>query len=163
MAGDASGRNHTVEGLENDVNYTFEVRAAAGLVAQSTARPEVSVAIQVSYESAVYQAAEGGAGVAVGVRLSRAADQALTIPIRVAADTGTEKEDYAVPGLVEGTLGLWFPQGASSQSFEIVARDDGDADNETVRLWFGGLPAGVRVGTPAQAVVTLIDDEGDSD
>ena len=112
VAGDASARSHTVEGLENDVNYTFEVRAAAGLVAQSTARPEVSVAIQVSYESAVYQAAEGGAGVAVGVRLSRAADQALTIPIQTIRNKSPRRKQAFIPvncgalpaGLVESEL-----------------------------------------------------------
>ena len=167
VAGEASARSHTVEGLENGVEYAFAVRAAnpagAGLVAQGAARPRSLGPMQVSYGSAVYQAAEGGAGIAVGVRLSRGAEQALIIPIMVSADAGTEEEDYAVPGLVDGARWLSFPQGASSQSFEIVARDDGDADDETVRLWFGRLPAGVMVGTPAQAVVQLIDDEGEPD
>ena len=48
VAGDASARGQTVEGLENGVEYTLEVRAAnpagAGLVAQVAARPEASVA-----------------------------------------------------------------------------------------------------------------------
>ena len=165
VAGDASVRSQTVDGLENDVEYAFEVRAAnpagAGLVAQVAARPRGLVPMQVSYRSAVYQAAEGGAGIAVGVRLSRVADQELTIPIMVSADAGAEEEDYAVLGLVEGTLWLLFPPGSSSQSFEIMARDDVDTDDETVRLWFGRLPSGATVGTPAQAVVTLMDDDGD--
>ena len=48
VAGDASARGQTVDGLENGVEYTFEVRAAnpagAGPVAQVAARPEAWVA-----------------------------------------------------------------------------------------------------------------------
>ena len=44
VAGDASARGHTVDGLENGVEYTFEVRAAnpagVGPVAPAAARPE---------------------------------------------------------------------------------------------------------------------------
>lgn len=46
VAGDASARDHAVEGLENGVKYTFAVRAAnpagAGLVAQIAARPQTA-------------------------------------------------------------------------------------------------------------------------
>ena len=46
VAGDASARGHTVEGLENGMEYMFEVRAAnpagAGLVAPVSARPGAS-------------------------------------------------------------------------------------------------------------------------
>ncbi len=46
VAGGAAARDHRVEGLENGVEYAFEVRAAnpagAGAVAQVAARPEVA-------------------------------------------------------------------------------------------------------------------------
>lgn len=46
VAGGAAAQSHTIEGLENDVQYAFEVRAAnpagAGAVAQVAARPEVA-------------------------------------------------------------------------------------------------------------------------
>ena len=46
VAGDASARGHRVEGLENGVEYTFEVRAAnpagGGLIAPVSARPGVA-------------------------------------------------------------------------------------------------------------------------
>ena len=46
VAGDASARGHRVDGLENGVEYTFEVRAAnpagGGLVARVSARPKVA-------------------------------------------------------------------------------------------------------------------------
>ena len=46
VAGEASARGHRVEGLENGVEYTFEVRAAnpagVGLIAQVSARPGVA-------------------------------------------------------------------------------------------------------------------------
>ena len=49
VAGNASARGHTVDGLENGVEYTFEVRAAnpagAGPVAPVAARPEAGVAV----------------------------------------------------------------------------------------------------------------------
>ncbi len=59
VAGDASARDQTVEGLENGVKYTFEVRATnpagAGSVAQAAASPRGSESVQVSYH-----APEGG-------------------------------------------------------------------------------------------------------
>ncbi|MYB71773.1 MAG: fibronectin type III domain-containing protein [Gemmatimonadetes bacterium] len=52
-------------------------------------------------------------------------------------------------------------RGASSESFTLTANEDADSDDETVSVSFGTLPAGVvSVGTPRQATVRLLDNDG---
>ena len=163
VPGGGSARDTTVAGLLNGTAYEFAVRAVNGVGAGAStsvkATPQGSSTLAVSFGSATYAAQEGGAGVSIGVGLSPSSSQPVHIPVVVAADKGTEPDDYTVSGLSAGAV--VFAAGASSSSFTITANEDADRDDETVSVSFGTLPAGVvAVGTTRQATVTLRDNDG---
>lgn len=109
-----------------------------------------------SFGQADYAAAEGGRAVAVRVLLNAAAEREVTVPLTAAPGDGATAADYAgVPAAVT------FVAGATVQTFEVTAVDDGeDDDGETVVLGFGPLPAGVAAGSPAAATVAIADADG---
>ena len=85
------------------------------------------------------------------VRLSRAATEALRIPISVDPRSGP----FTLGGLGTDTT-LTIASGISG-TFTIRADQDADRVDETVTLGFGDLPSGVVAGTPSSATVTLTD------
>ncbi len=128
----------------------------AGKRAESAATSPVAAGVlAVSFGSESYQAFEGGGAVPVVVRLSRPLSQAVSIPIQVSADEGTEPGDYTVAGLNEGKV--VFAAGKPEQSFTITANEDADRDDETVTLSFE--TSGVA-SAPPKATVTLRDNDG---
>ena len=144
-------------GSRMQVEAFYDDAQGRGQRAYSVKTAPVQDRLEVSYESATYQASEGGSSVSIRVRLSGPDDQALTIPIKVRAGDNTESGDYAVKGL--SNKQLLFPAGTTERSFTIRALADPDSADETVLLSFGALPAGVVVGTTRQATVTLLDDD----
>ena len=159
--------SYTVMKLTNDELYTFEMYAydSAGEVAvalaSATPRTETA-AVQVAYGSDSYQAQEGGEAVEVTVRLTGPAHKAVSIPVTVTRDTGTEVGDYAVGWKEHTANSLSFAVGDRSQSFEITANQDADSDDETVTvgLTVDNLPSWLGAGTPTMATVRLLDDDG---
>ena len=158
--------SYAVQRLTNGVLYTFEVYAydSAGevAVASATVMPGEAMAdVQVFYGSDLYQAQEGGAPVEVTVRLTDWARHAVSIPVTVTRDAGTEAGDYAVAGLTANSLS--FAEGAWYQSFEITANEDPDSDDETVTVGLtlddDDLPSWLGAGTPVTATVRLRDDD----
>ena len=158
--------SYAVQRLTNGVLYTFEVYAydSAGevAVASATVMPgEATADVQVFYGSDLYQAEEGGAPVEVTVRLTDWARHAVSIPVTVTRDAGTEAGDYAVAGLTANSLS--FAEGAWYQSFEITANEDPDSDDETVTVGLtlddDDLPSWLGAGTPVTATVRLRDDD----
>ncbi len=147
--------------LTNGVRYRFFVRAENPAGPSEASAPAEAVLLTVAYSASSYEATEGGAAVEVGVVLSPATDRAVSIPLTVTAEAGTEASDYTVGGLSQGTeAGAYtvsFTPGQSIQTFTITANVDEDEDDETVSLGLGPLPSGVRAGTPASATVTLLD------
>ena len=158
--------SYAVQRLTNGVLYTFEVYAydSAGevAVASATVMPGEAMAdVQVFYGFDLYQAEEGGAPVEVTVRLTDWARHAVSIPVTVTRDAGTEAGDYAVAGLTANSLS--FAEGAWYQSFEITANEDPDSDDETVTVGLtlddDDLPSWLGAGTPVTATVRLRDDD----
>ena len=158
--------SYTATGLTNGVRYMFEVYAydsvGAVAVASASATPGAATTdVQVSYSAEAYQAEEGGAAVAVAVRLTEAARQAVSIPVTVTRDADTEEGDYTVGGLTAGALS--FAVGADARSFTILAHEDADMADETVELGLTltGLPSWLGAGAPTTATVTLRDNDDD--
>ena len=145
-------------GSRMQVEAFYDDAQGRGQRAYSVKTAPVQDRLEVSYESATYQALEGGSSVSIRVRLSGPDDRALTIPIKVRAGDNTESGDYAVKGLINKQL--LFPAGTIEKSFTIRALADPDSADETVLLSFGALPAGVvAVGTTRRATVRLLDDD----
>ena len=142
----AETTSHTVTGLSNGVRYRFSVRAHAldrvGRVARVEVQLPALALLTVAYRASKYEAWQGGAAVEVEVVLSPATDRAVSIPITVTADAGTEASDYTVEGLLSGGT-VSFTPGESTQSFTITANVDEDRADETVSLGLGPLPEGV--------------------
>ena len=91
-----------------------------------------------------------GYDVTVTVRLSRALEEAATIPLTVRRGT-SEEDDH-------GTLeGVDIAAGEDRASGTIATSEDADSDDETFTVRLGSLPAGVRAGTPSSVVVTIDD------
>ncbi len=151
----------TLDGLTNGRPYTFEVWAVnavgAGASAFQRATPQAAGPMSVSFGSDSYRAFEGGDPALVMVQLSPSPSRSVSIPVMVLADEGTEPGDYTVAGLNAGKV--VFAAGESASSFTIMANEDADRDDETVRLSFE--TSGVA-SAPPEATVTLLDnDEAD--
>ncbi len=157
----AETTSYTVPNLTNGVRYRFFVRAENPAGPSEESNEAEAVLLTVAYSASSYEAWQGGAAVEVGVVLSPPTDRAVSLPVRVTADAGTEASAYTVGGLSPGTeAGAYtvsFIPGQSTQTFTITANEDEDRDDETVSLELGPLPEGVSAGTPASATVTLRD------
>ena len=110
------------------------------------------VGLAVSYGAASYTATEGGDDATVTVSLSPAADREVRIPITTDPATG----DFNLP-----VREVVFASGEQTKEITVEAADDADLDDETVKLGFGTLPAGVSAGTQSTTTVTLKDDDKD--
>ena len=114
----------------------------------------------VSFEMASYVATEGGTDAAVTVELSAPAPRQVDILLTAEGLRGAIATDWS--GVPER---LTFNAGDTAKTFTLVAVDDEVEDEgEMVELGFGVLPDGFSAGSPATALVTLMnDDEGPSD
>ena len=79
----------------------------------------------------------------------------MVVPITADNQGGASNGDYSgVPADVT------FESGDTEKTFTFTATDDtADDDDESVKLGFGTLPAGVTEGTTAEAVVSITDDD----
>ena len=94
--------------------------------------------------------------VEVTVTLSADPERTVVIPIETTNQGGATVADYS--GVPQS---ITFNAGDTAQTFTFTAEADAeDDDGETVLLGFGTMPdAGVSEGTPAQATVTITDDD----
>ena len=154
------------------VRLSFGATLPAGVTAGTPAQATVTITdddvptVTVQFGAASYTVAEsddtGTANVMentveVTVTLSVDPERTVTIPIETTDLNGATAADYSgVPQNVTFTSG-----GNTSMPFTFTAEADNDNDDgESVRLSFGAtLPAGVTAGTPAQATVTITDDD----
>ena len=113
-----------------------------------------NVPVAVSFEQSAYTVAEGDS-VTVKVVLSADPKRQVVVPITASNKGGASNGDYSgVPANVT------FESGETEKEFTFTATDDtADDDDESVRLAFGTLPAGVMEGTTAEAVVSITDDD----
>ena len=123
--------------------------------AESALTAVVAVAqVTVRFGGSVYSAMEGGASARVTVILDKDPHRRLTVPLTNTPGGGAVAADYAAPAQVV------FNAGETSKNVTVTARDDDvDDDGESVNLAFGMLPDGVRVGSPASAVVRITDND----
>ena len=112
------------------------------------------IPVTVTFEQRSYEAAEGSS-VTVKALLSADPDRTVTIPVTRSNEGTTTEDDYSgVPGSVT------FAAGETEASFTFVAaQDTDDDDGERVVLGFGTLPNAVTAGTPAEATLSIDDDD----
>ena len=108
-----------------------------------------------SSNSTIRELREGGS-YWLGVRLDKAPDQAMTIPLVVEHTGGATADDYTgVPTSVT------FEAGEQKSGVSIAGVDDAEKDHgEGFKVSFGTLPAGVKVATKRSvATFTIIDND----
>ena len=111
-------------------------------------------AVKVSFAAGSYAVTEGGS-VTVTVQLDTAPGRTLDIPLAATSTTGAWPGDYSLPESVT------FSASQTTRTVTFRAtQDTRQEDEETVTLGFGApLPAGVSVGSQAEATVTLTDND----
>ena len=113
-----------------------------------------TISLSVNFGQSSYAVDEGGT-VQVTVTLDADPERPVTIPITTMDQNGASASDYSgVPA------DLTFNSGEREQSFTIqAAQDSVDDEDESVKLGFGTLPAGVSEGSTAEATVSITDDD----
>ena len=115
------------------------------------------VDVTVSFGQGSYSVAEGDM-VDVTVTLSADPERTVEIPISTSNQGGATPADYTVTPTT-----VTFNSGETSKSLTFAATQDGvDDDDESVRLGFENLPAGVSAGTTDEATVFITDEECNS-
>ena len=120
--------------------------------------------VTVSFGSASYTVAESDDSsttnvveneVSVTIRLSADPERTVTIPLTATGQGGATASDYSVPNSVV------FNAGDTEKEITFQATpDDVDDDGESVKLGFGSsLPARITTGSPAEATVSITDDD----
>ena len=147
--------------LVTDDVYMARVRAVNG-VGNSEWSSDTTVGV--SWSAASYAALEGHSGTTVTLKLSAAPTGDVTVPISVDLVGGAEAGDYSgVPVSVTFDSSSTLVDGLPTESFVVVATDDGDHDeyvlDEALTLSFGELPSGVSPGTQSTTTVALVDNE----
>ena len=153
---DPETTTHTVTGLTNETEYTFELRAKNSFGSSSpvsvSKTPRVGVAV--SFGEATLSVDEGGS-VAVTVTLGEAPTSSVTVPISDTPDAGLDSSEYSgVPSSVT------FNAGQTSKSFTVATVNDSDDEpDRTLTFSFGTLPDGYVPGAHETLVLTVVDDD----
>ncbi|WP_419923455.1 Calx-beta domain-containing protein [Candidatus Poriferisodalis sp.] len=130
------------------------VTAAAPVSATVAIVDDDVPAVEVSFGSGSYSVSEGST-VTVTVSLSAVPEREVVVLLSAAGLGGADAADFSgVPSDVT------FAADETSQQFVFTATGDSvDDDNESVRLSFGTLPAGVTAAAPVSATVAIVDDD----
>ena len=156
---DADTGSHTVTGLTNETEYTFELRAKNSFGSSSpvsvSKTPRVGVAV--SFGAGSVSIREGGTRtVAVTLSEAPAAGTTVTVPISATAGEGLDSGEYSgVP------MNVVFAATDTSKSFTVATVDDTDdePDRRLLTFSFGTLPEGYVPGTHETFVLTILDDD----
>ena len=148
--------SHTVTGLTNETEYTFELRAknsfgSSGPVSVSKTPRE---GVAVSFGAAAASVDEGGS-VSVTLTLGEAPTSSVTVPIAATPGAGLDSSEYSgVPPSVT------FNAGQTSRSFTVATVDDADDEpDRTLTLILGALPDGYVPGANEALILTVADND----
>ncbi len=160
----------TIDDDDESVRISFGSTLPSGVSAASPSQTTVSITddddpdVTVSFGSATYNVAESDDAsttnvkeneVVVTVSLSADPERSVTIPLNTTNLGNASASDYSgVPASVT------FAADEDSKTFTFKATADTiDDDDESVRISFGSLPAGVSAASPSQTTVSITDDD----
>lgn len=139
-------------GRSRGVVYTYRVRAVAGAVFSDYSNLASAAIDGVQFSAESYTTPEAGAAVTITVTRTGETSTAATVQYQTADGTATAGQDYTA---VSGTLS--FSPGQGSRTFSVPILDDARIEGpETVLLQLTAA-AGVEVGTPGEAILTISD------
>ena len=155
---DPETTTHTVTGLTNETEYTFELRAKNSFGSSSpvsvSKTPRVGIAV--SFGEAALSVDENDS-VAVTVTLGEAPASGTTVEVPITETRGEGLFINEYSGVPEN---MTFGAGETSKSFTVTAAHDTDDEPDAVlTLGFGTLPEGYVVGAHETLELTVVDDD----
>ena len=155
----ATGSTYTVTAA--DVGKTLKVRveftddADNAEMLTSDATATVVAQSVISFYNAMLTVAEGAGTATMGLILTPSAEGNASIDLLRAYQGTAMAED--ISGL---PTSVSFQPGSSDVSFPVLAVDDEDDDDgESIRITLGTLPPWMTLGSPAEVIVTLEDND----
>lgn len=137
--------------LEKDYSKTVvvgDVSASLDVVDETSSDPG-----QLQFSSPAYSVQEGDGAATITVTRTNGSDGQVTVCYATSNGTAAAGADYTA---TSGTL--TFNDGETSKTFNIPILDDApDEDPETVLLSLSNPSGGATLGTPENAVLTIID------
>jgi hypothetical protein len=131
-------------------HFTPRAREPRHRVHQKQHAPALIAVVQ----QAAYEAAEGGPALRVTVIRTGDSSGPLTVEYATADGTATQRGDYAY-----AAGRLTFAAGQTSQSFDVLIGDDAYLEGpESLTLSLTNVTGG-STGSPAQATLTITDDD----
>ncbi len=158
----ATTTTHTVTGLTNGTAYGFQVRAVAGTLqgaesSEETATPAVYTVAFASGSTAVTVAEGDNSHAELTLELSAARAAATSVRLIAVGTSASQHADFEA-----GPYTVNFPAGETQATLLIAIVDDNvpeESEAFNVTIVALNLPAGVSVGTPSEATVTIRDDD----
>src|SRR5215831_19916312 len=130
-------------------------RAKAGWRGLSAFRTNSQSVSTFQFSSSNYSVGEGGGSAVITVTRSGDTSSPATVDYATSDGTASERSDYTI---ALGTLR--FGAGDTSKSFLVLIIDDLSVENsETVNLTLSNPTGGAVLGSPANAVLTIVDND----
>ncbi|BAU50048.1 peptidase S8 [Sulfurifustis variabilis] len=140
-------------GADNDYGAgLLDLKAAYDWLVSNAGSPAPG---QLRFGAAEYSAGEGGGSVTVTVVRAGGSAGEVTVDYATADGTATAGADYVA---ASGTL--IFGDGETTRSFVVTLLDDGAHEgDETLNVTLGRPTGGATLGSPAGAVLTVLEDD----
>jgi len=148
----------TIEGDEM-VNLTLSTPSAnAEIGVQSTAVLTIvddETPPTVQFKQASFSAGEGAGTATIEVTLNHTSVETITVDYATSNGTATAVSDYTAQSNT-----LTFAPGDTSKTFQVpIIQDSLDEADETVNLALSNVSTNASLGTPSNAVLTILDDD----
>jgi hypothetical protein len=149
------GTNGCQAGVSRDQRgYARAGGTGLGGTACDTGAYEYGSGPVVMFSASAYQVAEDAASAQIPVNLADISSDTVTVDYNTVDDTAIAGEDYTATA---GTL--TFEPGVTSQTFSVPILDDGNQEGPKTLTLSLSNPVNAAVGAPAQATLTILDDD----
>ncbi len=139
------------------VDYNCAVHSAAGMTGRITivgGNPDEPGSLR--FAAANVQVSEGAANATVQVERTGGDDGAVSVSYATANGTATAGSDYSARS---GTLS-WGDNDDTTKTFTVpILEDTVDEPNQTINLSLSNPGGGASLGTPANATITIVDND----